>query len=766
MSVLCDGSPESAKLLIVVAGPSRDDAIAGRLLSDAAGAVFWRMLSGAGIDRADCCVVACQTEVIGWKKKPTVAGLESAWDEFTATLGKFSGRCVLCLGSDAFHRTTGLSGSHDEWAGYLIHPSERGVLTRRRSVLEQYKSANAKKGIRKGDPKVRVVKEAAKPFLPDSVEWVLTTQEPGAVLRSGFETAPIVKAHLAKVGRVIANSLRASRFEFVEAPIKTDELLFSIDIEGIDAIERVGIATATVAWSVPWDDSARDACQHFLGNPNATAILHNESYDYPMLKAAGIDIRCKSRDTMLMAALLAPDAKKGLNACGSTYLDCRRWKPPRNGKPTGSELLDQQSEAVYNALDNIRQFELHAVLEGHLRQTGQLGLFDNTIMKAMPVLMAMKKRGIGIDLERRDHWLVTLQGQLSEATMAWQDKYGLVNPTSNPQLKALLKGFGIDLPLNRTGGDSTDKEAIMRMRANYPEHSELFDLLVKIRKCRKDIATYAKITPAGDGRVHASFTPVSKDEDGTGKELAGTWRITAKEPNMQNQTPESMRMYVPKPGHCFIVADFGSLEARLLAAFSGDKVLEAAIREDLHAFNSARLGVDRTRAKNGFYGWSYMAGPKTLYNTFIGKGYKVPMKECEALLNGFDTQFSVAAKWRQRLINEAAALRYVQNPFGLRRYFPQQEFPVTRVVNTYIQSSGAFMMWRILPELDEAMSSIGAELLLMVHDNIVAEVPLDKREVAMAFVERIMTQEFPEIAPGWSCPVDVKWSTDSWGATK
>ena len=222
-------------------------------------------------------------------------------------------------------------------------------------------------------------------------------------------------------------------------------------------------------------------------------------------------------------------------------------------------------------------------------------------------------------------------------------------------------------------------------------------------------------------------------------------------------------MYCPKPGFSFVGADYSQLEARILAAISGDTVLLADCDAGIHARNAERLRVDKTRAKNGFYGWSYLGGAGTLQNTFKARGFAVTKRECEDLLRGFDTIYNVAASARQQILAEAQARRYVQNPFGLRRYFPNAKWPAPAAMSTHIQSTGAIMMWTILPALEQVYADNGGQLLLTVHDDVLGEVPSERKDATMRAVVEVMEQEFPEVAAGFRCPVTPKTSDLSWG---
>lgn len=765
MGILFDGSPNST-YMIVGEMPSEEDCRNGRAMSDPYGKSFWRIASRCGIDRADCYTV--NTVGAFYDDEDASKHWNEWWDEFDSAVGNFRGRVIICLGGDAFLRATGLRGSHQEWAGYLVHPNERSRITRTRRVAEVYKTSNAKRGIKKGDPKWVNRKEEAEPVVSETVQWVLTAQTPGAIFRSGFSTAPLMVSCLQKAHRAATGSLRPSRSEFSRTPQPITERIFSLDLEGYEAIERVGIATATSAWTAPWDAQSAAYVRAACENPDNLVIIHNANFDVKMLEQAGIKVLCKIHDTMIGAAVNQPDLRKGLAFCGGMYLDCERWKPPRAKdrytppKETGSQRIDCQDDETYNALDTIREYELYLVEVEELALHGQTELFS-VMMDTLPTLIRMQQRGIKIHPARKQEWVEKLQRECGKLVQTWTQVAGAYDFSSPPQVKNWLRSIGAKLPPGKKGSDSSDREALYLIKARQPELADKIDLLVAVRKAHKDLTTYASIVAALDGRVHASFALESKDEDGQGKELAGTLRITAKNPNMQNQTKESRRMYIPEVDHCFIVADYGSLEARLLAALCGDTVLAADLAGDLHRVNSELLGIDRVSAKMSFYGWAYGQGEKSLYNAYKKAGYNIPTKVCKELLESFETKYKIATNWRFELAKKAEALRYVVNPFKYRRYFPELEFPRTKVLNTFIQSTGALMMWYRLGLLDQRMTNLGAELLLMVHDNVVVECPTEMNLEVARCIKETMEAPFHEIAPGFSCPVDIKWSTKSWG---
>lgn len=758
MSVLCEGSPD-ADIMVISSSPSKVDLNQDRPLAGTEGKVFWALAKkAAGIDRGNCYVINVIGEPAAKDGDAVTADqLDRYWDAFDSAASNFRGRVVLLLGGAALSRYCGVSGGINQWRGYIIRPSGTERLERVGKIAVPYKTNG--KGHKKGD--LRWVKAVTHPFSPlgKHVQVIIPTVTPGAVIRTGFLAAPLLAADLAKAGRALRAELKPSRSHYEVTPIIFGRgKSVAVDIETGTAdgdfrdITRVGFASADTAWTRQWDSSTAAATRAVLADPDRIVIIHNAGFDSPRLAAAGCPIRGSIRDSMLAAAFLAPDDLKGLNACGATYLDCERWKH-----------LGETDPAKYNALDAIREFELWHEERRLLEERGQLTLFEGTICRALPALFDMSELGIRVDAERKSAWITELEDKAVAQLGNWSAATGGCNLNSPAQLKKYFKTLGMDLRLNRFGAESVDKLSLINLRADYPEKAPLLDLLMATRHTLKELETYAKTPVSGDGRIRASFVPAYKDEDGLGKGLAGTWRITAKEPNLQNQPKEARRIYIPDEGMVLVGADYSQLEARILAALSGDDVLQAACEAGIHQRNADLLGVDKTRAKNGFYGWGYLAGPRTLYNTFKQQGFSVSQKECESLLEGFNTLYAKAAGFRTQALALAKSKRYVENPFGFRRYFPQRDFPAPSAMSTLIQSTGAFMMWSILPDLAAAAKSFGGNLLLTVHDDVMWQVPKEHKVPAMEAIQEIMQREFPMVAPGFRCPATKKFSPYSWG---
>lgn len=728
------------------------------------GRLLWALAKVAGIDRADCFIVNTIGEwPEGKDGNPTPAQYDAWWDRFDAAVRSFRGQVIVPLGGAALWRTTGNTGI-DEWRGYIMSPEDFKVLEREGWREIPYKRANPKKGIRAGDMRRVRHNTTINPVVGHALTYI-PALHPSGVLRSGLTNAPLLQGDLHKVSRVLRAATKPSRVEWLRGagPLGRNEVL-AVDIETGDAtsgfadITRIGVAGDREAWTAPWSAATRERVREIIEAHDGEIVMHNRPFDEPRLEKAGVSFAGKKmRCSMFAAALLQPDLKKGLNAVGSMYLDCPRWKHKSESDPE-----------LYNALDALRTHELWLQERTLLEETNQLKLFTDTIMPGLAVLIEMSEGGLLLDPVKQAAWIGTLRAEFDTLHRQWSGYAGTTNFNSAHQIKKFFREQGLFIPFNKDGKESADKQAMRRLLDENPQHADMIKTLLRLKAVNKEIGTYAGISPGSDGHVHPHFGPAWKDEDEAGKGIAGTWRPTANNPNLQNQPPVARAMYIPRPGNVFVGGDWSQLEARILGGYSGDDELLGACNGpvDIHTTNQQRLGLDRVRAKNGFYGWSYLASAKTLQLTFKGAGMTVPLKECEALLASFDNAYKKAAAFRVRALTGARALGYVENGFGMRRYFPHEKFPAPAAIATLIQSSGAFMLWNTLPAHAAGAHACGGRPVLTVHDDVMWEVPAARAKEARALIREVMQHKFPEIAPDFYVPAVVKQSAESWGALK
>ena len=193
---------------------------------------------------------------------------------------------------------------------------------------------------------------------------VLPTYHPAAVLRQ-YELRPTTIADLMKAKREAEYpEIRRPRreiwieptlediYEFDRKYIRESRLL-SIDIETAgNQITCIGIGPSrSLALVVPFLDSRRKGRSYWpsarsekevwvylcnlLGSSSPPKLFQNGLYDIAFLwRAYGIKVLGAEHDTMLLHHALQPESLKGLGFLGSIYTDEGSWKDMRKGKTT------------------------------------------------------------------------------------------------------------------------------------------------------------------------------------------------------------------------------------------------------------------------------------------------------------------------------------------------------------------------------------------------------------------------------------------------
>jgi len=383
-----------------------------------------------------------------------------------------------------------------------------------------------------------------------------------------------------------------------------------------------------------------------------------------------------------------------------------------------------------------------------------------TMMAALPTLIEATRRGIRVDPVYAEKWRGELRMKLQALHAQWP--YPDVDPGSSRQVANLLY-TRLNLPPSFTdkGGYSADANAIRAaMAAAPPEHMDVLRLLLDMRESQTSLSTFAGLTVS---RVHPQFLPQDKDEDeekaGDKGQGAGTGRIQPRRPNTAQQPDDARFLFIPDEGMVLAYLDWHSAEGRVECALSHDSALLLAIEGDLHSVLEREMGIDRTRAKNVYYGTGRGAGPRKLVKTLRGKGFYTTEAEMVLAQAKLNTAFPQWAHWRAAEHMAARSTRVITNPFG-RRWHIHHPSVARKAVARIVQSAVADMLWRVLAQWPKP-----AQLLTPVHDAVLAQLP--HPDVALE-LKAVMEQVFDEIAPGFRVPVKVAVGAPgaSWGDLK
>jgi DNA polymerase-1 len=380
---------------------------------------------------------------------------------------------------------------------------------------------------------------------------------------------------------------------------------------------------------------------------------------------------------------------------------------------------------------------LGGVLANKIGQAALGELMRGLEIPLIPVLVGMERAGIGLDLARFELFLREVSAELDRLTGEIFEAAGTrFNIRSNKQLaEVLYDRLGLKRQGKTPGGAvSTSVEALERLEGAHP----VVDKLLAFRKLEKLRSTYLEPLPklvGPGGRIHTTFNQLA----------AATGRLSSSSPNLQNipirgEMGRRMRAcFTAAPGQALAAADYSQIELRVLAHFSGDPTLIAAFERglDIHAQTAALLydkkpgdiGPDERRlAKTINFGLLYGMGPQKL-----SRELGITMNQAKQFIAKYFERLTRLRQFYETVIEGAAKTGYVTSLAGRRRFLPElhsqnsqlQSQAKRQAVNTVIQGSAAdiIKMAMIAVAADERLKTLGATLILQVHDELVLEAP-------------------------------------------
>src|SRR5690606_38825854 len=251
-------------------------------------------------------------------------------------------------------------------------------------------------------------------------------------------------------------------------------------------------------------------------------------------------------------------------------------------------------------------------------------------------------------------------------------------------------------------------------------------------------------------RIHTHFN----------QNVAATGRLSSTDPNLQNIPVRTelgrkvRRGFVASPGNVLVGADYSQVELRLLAHFSQDPTMVQAFREnqDIHAQTASEvLGIalkdvkpiDRSKAKAVNFGLMYGQSSFGLAKTL-----RISRGEAKDYITKYFERFSSIKGYLDGLKEEAERHGYAITLHGRRRYLPDIHSSNRTIkanaermaINSPIQGTAADIIKLAMIEVDRrlAQDSMGATMLLQVHDELIFEVPEKNAEKLTAMVREVM----------------------------
>lgn len=315
---------------------------------------------------------------------------------------------------------------------------------------------------------------------------------------------------------------------------------------------------------------------------------------------------------------------------------------------------------------------------------------------------------------------------------------GVENPDSTKQVGPAFEELGVVNPvISEAGQLSTDKKrGLPRLREpDQPDEvRRLADLLVEwrghkaLRMKTREVDRIA--VRSVDGRVHPSVNALK----------ARTGRMSISNPALQNLPKKDQRIravFLAEEGHMLVGADFSQVEYRVAAALSRDPAMTAVFRAgvDLHDYTAEKLfgpeftDAQRSIAKTVGFATLYGAGPKRIAATL-----NQPIEFCREVIDNF---FEAYPGLRDYIAQTQSDTEIVSLSGRRTAIDPDKAYAST---NYYIQGAARDLFADALLRL--RLAGWGDSLWLVIHDEIILQVPDAQIDAAKAALTEAMTCTF------------------------
>lgn len=540
--------------------------------------------------------------------------------------------------------------------------------------------------------------------------------------------------------------------------------------------------------------------------PDITWVGHQTMYDRGWLGRHGVGLRGKVHNTQTMGALI-DEYRRGrysLDDMGSDFIQQRKDESELNAYAK-SHNLDPKMDLWripgnivrgYGVQDAILPRNLFPVLRQRILDEELTEVYDLE-MDLEPLLLAMRRQGVRVDIERAQqvaHDLEKLEQNLL------RELQGLVG---KPVEVWNAEGISQIFDAKGLSYNMTPKTKKPSFRAHWLEaHTDpVAHQILQIRQLNKTRTTFVEgyvLEHNHQGRIHCQFNPLPSDEGG-----AVSGRFSSSDPNLQNLPardkeagPLVRSLFLPEDGALWCSGDYSQQEPRLMVHFAAligqnelaskgvmSPVWESALLTadryrndpsmDFHNFMVELTGLVRKVAKNIALGRAYGLGgagfckqtgfPIRTYVKKVNgveKTIEVAGPEGQAALDQFDAAVPFVGALSKECQNRAQRRGYITTIKGRRCRFSTprvsgsdgRAFPY-KALNRLIQGSAA-------DQMKAAMLAVWRELGHVPHVTVHDELGISVQDERQAQeIARVMEDCVPMLLPS---KVDLS-VVENWG---
>ncbi|MDO7541462.1 MAG: DNA polymerase I [Flavobacteriaceae bacterium] len=561
----------------------------------------------------------------------------------------------------------------------------------------------------------------------------------------------------------------------MEKLMKQKSVCFDTETTSINALqaELVGIAFSWEnhkGYYLPFPDDQKDAqkiieqIRPFFEQEGIEKVGHNLKYDLKVLSNYNLSVKGPLYDTLIAHYLINPDRRHGMDILAASYLN---YEPQpitdligKKGKNQGNMRdVSLKDQTQYATEDADITWQLKQYFEKELDAADNQKLFQTVELPLVPVLTAMEKEGINLNVSFLNEFAKTLEIDSARLQKEIFEQAGEeFNLASPKQLGLLLfdKLKLVEKPKKTKTGQYSTAEDVLSSLAK--KHSIIANIL-NWRSIQKLLSTYVIALPdeinPKTGRVHTVYNQA----------VAATGRLSSNAPNLQNipirreRGQQVRKAFIPRDeNHVLLAADYSQIELRIIAALSKDPSMVAAFQnnEDIHATTAAKVfGVpleevtrtQRSNAKTVNFGIIYGVSAFGL-----SQQTDLSRSESKELIDTYYESYPKLKAYMSSQIDFARDNGYVATVLGRRRYLKDilSQNAIVRgaaernAVNAPIQGSAADIIKIAMINIHKRLETGDwkAKMLLQVHDELVFDVPRTEVESLSAMVKEEMENAF------------------------
>jgi DNA polymerase I-like protein with 3'-5' exonuclease and polymerase domains len=530
-----------------------------------------------------------------------------------------------------------------------------------------------------------------------------------------------------------------------------------------------------------------------------TFVFHNALYDLGWLRAEGIEVKGKIRDTMVAAPLLNENRRYyNLNSLAGDYLST--YKDEKMLKSAAEEFgvdpksgmwrLPPRYVGAYAEHDASITLRLWNELRKQITKEECSGIFDLET-RLTPLLLDMKTKGVRVDLVKAEQVkkeLITLEKKLLDEIAA-ETKVAL-EPWVATSVAKVFDAVGLSY-------SRTEKSRAPAFTKQFlANHSHpIAKKIIKIREVNKANTTFIDtiLEHSHNGRIHCDFHPLRSDGGGT-----VTGRFSSSNPNLQQipaRDPYIKKiirgLFIPEADCEWGSFDYASQEPRWLvhycATLTGidrhpqiDDVvaLYKKGQADFHQIVADIAGIPRKQAKTVNLGLMYGMGKGKLANIL-----DLSIEEATSLLDKYNDKVPFLKSVSEKAMRRAADSGVIRTWLGRKCRFNMYEpisytynkaLPMKEAIDEYggkgrirraftykalnrlIQGSSADQTKKAMVDCYEA----GITPMLTVHDELCFNIENSKSAKQIDQIEEIMCNCVPELKIPFEVDVEIG---QNWG---